>query len=192
MGSVPAVFERRRILGLTVLLSVGLLALPAAAQQATRGQMERDLAGFEEGPADAVVRTWGVEAPGALMAIGNDAAVMPHVRQRAVFALRHFGQRPAVGDYLRALAQVPRQDLFLLRAALDALVLGCADLATAGTFLADARVEVRDGAAWALARSPAAGARTLLTERLRVERDETVRRTITEALQGAAGLRATH
>ncbi len=174
------------------LLSAWMLACPAAAQQATRAQMEHDLAGFEEGPDEAAVRSWGAEAPAALMAIGNDASAPPHVRQRAVYALRHFRQRPAVRDYLRALAAVPGQGIFLLRAALDALVLGFDDLPTAAGFLADARVEVRDGAAWSLARSTNPSARSLLAERLRVERDETVRRTITDALQSSAPLRATH
>jgi hypothetical protein len=154
--------------------------------------MEPDLAGCEEGPDEAAVRSWGAEAPGALMAIGNDAAAPPHVRQRAVYALRHFRQRPAVRDYLRALAAVPGQGIFLLRAALDALVLGFDDLPTAAGFLADARVEVRDGAAWSLARSTSPAARALLSERLRVERDETVRRTLTDALQSSASTRATH
>ena len=174
------------------LLSAWVLACPAAAQQSTRAQVEHDLAGFEQGPDDAAVRSWGPEAPATLMAIGNDAAAAPHVRQRAVFALRHFSQRTAVRDYLRALATVPGQGLFLLRAALDALVLGCGDLATASAFLADERVDVRDGAAWALARSGASAARAILTERLRVERDETVRRTIADALQSTAPVRATH
>jgi len=174
------------------LLSAWMLACPAAAQQSTRAQMEHDLAGFEQGPDAAAVRSWGAEAPGALMAIGNDAAAAPHVRQRAVFALRHFSQRVAVRDYLRALATVPGQGLYLLRAALDALVIGFEDLSVSAGFLADPRVEVRDGAAWSLARSPGAAARSLLTERLRVERDETVRRTIADALQSTAPVRATH
>jgi hypothetical protein len=192
VGSVAAVSARRRILGLTLLLSAGALACPAAAQQATRPQVEHDLGGFEQGPDDAAVRAWGADGPAVLMAIGNDPAAAPHVRQRAVFALRYFGPRAAVRDYLRALATVPGQGLFLLRAALDALVLGCGDLATASAFLADERVDVRDGAAWALARSGASAARAILTERLRVERDETVRRTLTDALQSSAAARAVH
>jgi len=174
------------------LLSAWMLACPAAAQQSTRAQMEHDLAGFEQGPDDAAVRSWGAEAPSTLMAIGNDAAAAPHVRQRAVFALRHFSQRTAVRDYLRALATVPGQGLFLMRAALDALVIGFDDLSVSAGFLADPRVEVRDGAAWSLARSPSASARALLTERLRVERDETVRRTIAEVLRSTAPVSATH
>jgi HEAT repeat protein len=186
------VLARRRILGLTALLSALSMACPAAAQQATRAQVEHDLAGFEQGPDDAAVRAWGADAPALLMTIGNDPAAPPHVRQRAVFALRHFAPRPAVRDYLRALTAVPEQGLYVLRAALDALVMGGGDVATAAGFLDDARVEVRDGAAWALARTSLPAARTALTARLRVERDETVRRTIADALAASAATRAVH
>lgn len=165
------------------LLSASTLACPAAAQQVTRAQLEHDLGGYEQAPDEAAVRAWGADAPLLLMTIGNDPEAAPHVRQRAIYALRVFGARPGVKDYLRALAAVPGQGLFVLRAALDALVVGCNDVATAGGFLADPRVEVRDGAAWALARSTQPAARALLTERLRVERDETVRRTLGDALQ---------
>lgn len=172
-----------------VLLSACMAACPAAAQQVTRAQIEHELGGIEQAPDDATVRQWGSDGPAVLMAIGNDPAAAPHVRQRAVYALRLFGARPGVKEYLRALAGVPGQGLYVLRAALDALVVGCNDVATAGGFLGDARVEVRDGAAWSLARSTNPAARGLLAERLRVERDETVRRTLTDALQGAP---ATH
>jgi HEAT repeat protein len=184
------VSARRRILGLTALLSTSALACPAAAQQATRAQVEHDLAGFEQGADDATVRAWGADAPALLMTIGNDPNEPAHVRQRAVFALRHFAQRPAVRDYLRALAAVPEQGLYVLRAALDALVMGGGDVATAAGFLDDPRVDVRDGAAWALARTSNPAARVALSARLRVERDETVRRTISDAL--AAATRTTH
>lgn len=192
MASVRPVSARRRILGLTVLLSAWTLACPAVAQQATRVQMEHDLAGFEQSPDEATVRSWGADAPAVLMSIGNDPAAALHVRQRAVFALRLFGARAPVRAYLRAIATVPGQGLFLLRAALDALVIGCDDLATSAAFLADPRVDVRDGAAWSLVRSPRAEARALLTERLRVEPDETVRRTIADGLQAMAPVRAAH
>lgn len=169
-----------------MLLSASVLACPAAAQQVTRAQVEHDLGGFEQAPSDAMVRGWGAEAPAMLMTIGNDPQAAPHVRQRAVYALRLFGARPGVKEYLRALAAVPGQGLYVLRAALDALVVGCNDVATAGGFLADGRAEVRDGAAWALARSTNPAARTLMADRLRVERDETVRRTLGDALQGGS------
>ena len=177
---------------MTLLLSACALACPAAAQQATRAQVEGDLAGVEQGPDAAAVRAWGADGPAVLMAIGNDPGVAPHVRQRAVFALRHYGARPAVREYLRALAQVPGQGLFVLRAALDALVLGCDDLATAAGFLGDPRADVRDGAAWALVRATKVEARALLAERLRVERDETVRRTITDGLRSMPAAGAAH
>lgn len=168
-----------------VLLSACVAACPAGAQQLTRAQVEHELGGIEQAPDDATVRQWGAGAPAVLMAIGDDPAAAPHVRQRAVFALRLFGARPGVKEYLRALAAVPGQGLYVLRAALDALVVGCNDVATAGGFLGDPRSEVRDGAAWSLARSTNPAARGLLAGRLRVERDETVRRTLTDALQGA-------
>lgn len=168
-----------------VLLSASVLACPAAAQQVTRAQIEHDLGGYEQAPSDATVRGWGAEGPAVLMTIGNDPEAAPHVRQRAVYALRLFGARPGVKEYLRAIAAVPGQGLYVLRAALDALVVGCNDVATAGAYLADSRSEVRDGAAWALSRSTNPAARALMAERLRVERDETVRRTLGEALQGA-------
>lgn len=155
-----------------------------AAQQApTREAMALELGGFEHEPDVATVRGWGASGAATLMALGNDPQALPHVRHRALHALRAFSTVPAVRDYLRRVASLPQQELFTLRASLDALVEGFDDVAFVARFLADPRADVRDGAAWSLSRSSSPAARTALQDRLARETDEAVRRTVTDALQ---------
>lgn len=155
----------------------------AAQQPPTREALALELGGFEREPDVAAVRAWGAQGAASLMALGNDPQAQPHVRQRALHALRAFTAQPAVRDYLRRVASLPQQELFTLRAALDALVEGFDDVAFVARFLGDARADVRDGAAWSLSRSAAPAAATALRERLAREPDEAVRRTLGDALQ---------
>ncbi len=145
--------------------------------------MVRLLSGFEHGPELDTTRNWGAAATRTLMDIAGDASALPHVRVRALYALRAFpGELPA-RDFLRVVANDTARPLLFRRAAFDALAEGFADVETLARWLRDPASDVRDGAAWAMARVHTALARTALEVALRTERDETVRITLRTALQ---------
>lgn len=162
----------------------GLLASPlcAWADPVTRASVEGALRGYEQSADLAAVRAWGAPGAALLMEISRDPDALIATRARALHALRAFGADLRVRDHLRATAAAPSQDLFLLRASLDALIEGFGDVTAVSRYLSDARADVRDGAVWSLASSPDPAARAALRERLRFETDPGVRATITEAL----------
>ncbi len=160
-----------------------LLASPALrADPPTRDVVVRELSGFETAPTVAAVRAWGTPGATLLMDIANDPSALHHVRARAVHALRAFNTSVPIHAFLRAFAAAPNQGLFLLRAALDAMVEGFDDVPEVSRYLRDARVDVRDGAAWSLSQSTSAAARAALDAALRTETDPTVRATLQRAL----------
>ncbi len=181
--SVPAAVKNlRSCVAGTILL--GLLASPLAARAdpVTRASVEGALRGYEQGADLATVRSWGGPGAALLMEISRDPDALIATRARALHSLRAFGTDLRVRDHLRATAAAPSQDLFLLRASLDALVEGFGDVTSASRYLSDPRSDVRDGAVWSLASSTDPAAHAALRERLRVEADPGVRATITEAL----------
>ncbi len=162
----------------------GLIAVSgvSSADPVTRASVEGSLGGYEQGVDVATVRSWGSEGASILIAISRDPSLLFAVRARALHALRAFAGDVRVRDHLRATAADPTQSLFLVRASLDALTEGFDDVAEVSRYLSDARVDVRDGAAWSLAASTNPAARAALRDRLRVESDPGVRATITDAL----------
>jgi hypothetical protein len=158
----------------------------AYADPVRRTEIEAALSSFEGEPAVADVRAWGPQGRTFLLELARDPRAFAHVRTRAVHALRAFEGDAAARQFLRDTAAFPAQELFMLRAALDALIEGFGDVAAVARFLNDPRVEVRDGAAWSLARSRDPAARAALTAQLRVEADPTVRDTLTRALGDAS------
>lgn len=167
-------------------LGGALYTANAAADPITRAEVVDSLGGFEHAPDASAVRAWGTTGASHLMSVANDAALPLHVRVRAVHALRVHGAMAPVRTFLRALAGVSGQNLFLLRASLDALVEGFNDTAEVARYLVDPRVDVRDGAAWSLAASRDPAARAALSARLSVETDANVRLTLTTALRNGA------
>ncbi len=174
-----------RILGIAVTLAAVSLGAAASAQTPSRAVVERALSGFEHAPDADTLRAWGPGGAQPLMEVAADAAVIPATRARALHALARWGSDAGVRAFLEATARRDGQSLLLLRASLDALVEGCGDLLTAGSFLDDGRPEVRDAAAWALQRTADPAARALLAVRLRSEQDPVVRRTLSDALRPA-------
>jgi hypothetical protein len=181
--SVPAAVKNLRSAVAGVILC-GLLAgaSNASADPLTRAAVERALGGYEHDADLATVRAWGAEGATLLIEVSRDNGLVVATRARALHALRAYGSDLRVRDHLRAMAATPTQDLFLLRASLDALIEGFDDVSEARRYLSDARVDVRDGAVWSLAASTNPAARVALRERLQVETDAGVRATITEAL----------
>ncbi len=167
---------------LSVASALSLSPRVASADPVSRAVVERSLGGFEQGVDLASARAWGSAGAEHLMAIARDTDAVVAVRARALHALRAYPESSAVRAFLRATAGAPGQDVFLLRACLDALVEGFDDVAEASRYLADGRADVRDGAVWSLAASRNPAARAALRERLRVEADAAVRATITDAL----------
>lgn len=190
---VPLRTIRGWLLGGLLVLTPMLLPCVAQAQTVTEAQVAQALSGFEEAPGLQELRAWGPEGALHLMRLGASEQSLPHVRVRAVYALRAFPLLPGVRDYLRAIAEDATAGLFLRRAAMDALVEGLGDVQRVAGLFRDPRADVRDGVAWALSRAlggalggaPGAAARAALAARLRVEPDETVRSTLRLALQRA-------
>lgn len=184
--NLPARMRRALITGaaFTLLSFAGIRGAHAQNQTAppSRAEMIELLSGVEHEPALATVRAWGPPASRLLMELASDTTTLPHARVRAVHALRAFASAD-VHSFLRVFAATADHDVFLERAAFDALIEGFDDVADVARYLRDPSVDVRDGAAWALSQSRSAGARTALTAALRTESDPTVRQTITAALQ---------
>lgn len=180
-GRVPPAVKNPRSALAGVLVAALSYASVAGADPITRAEVERALQGYEQGASVDTVRAWGSAGVRALIAVSRDADQVIAVRARALHALRAFSADADARAHLRAVA-ASDADLFLVRASFDALVEGFDDVATVARFLADPRVDVRDGAAWSLAASRNPEARTALRDRLRVETDVTVRRTLTDAL----------
>lgn len=164
-------------------LGAALATANVNADPITRGEVIDSLGGFEHAPDTSAVRAWGATGAAHLMSVANDVALPLHVRVRAVHALRAYGTMVPVRTFLRALAGVTGQNLFILRASLDALVEGFNDTVEVARYLADPRVDVRDGAVWSLAASRDPAARSALAARLAVETDANVRLTLTTALR---------
>lgn len=181
--SVPAAVKNLRIAVAGAILC-GLLAgaSNASADPVTRATVEGALGGYEHDVDLATVRAWGAEGATLLIEVSRDAGLVVATRARALHALRAYGTDLRVRAHLRAVAAAPTQDVFLLRASLDALIAGFDDVDEARRYLSDARADVRDGAVWSLAASANPAARVALRERLQVETDAGVRATITEAL----------
>jgi hypothetical protein len=170
---------------LSVASALSLSPRSAAADPVSRADVERALSGYEQSVDVAAASAWGPAGAAHLMAIARDADAVVAVRARALHALRAFPGSAPVRAFLLSTAASPSQDVFLLRASLDALVEGFDDVAEASRYLADARVDVRDGAVWSLGASRNPAARAALRDRLRVEPDAGVRATITDALSRA-------
>ncbi len=164
-------------------LGAALFTANVHADPITRAEVVDSLGGFEHAPDVSAVRAWGATGASHLMSVANDTALPLHVRVRAVHALRADGAMLPVRTFLRALAGVTGQNLFILRASLDALIEGFNDTVEVARYLADPRVDVRDGAAWSLAASRDPAARTALSARLAIETDANVRLTLTTALR---------
>lgn len=171
-----------RWLGLLV-ASACLLPVPAQADPPTRADLVRLLSGFERGPEVDTMRNWGPVAMRSLMVLANDALALPHVRVRALYALRAFPGELSAREFLRGVAGDTSRPLLFRRAAFDALAEGFADVETLSRWLRAPASDVRDGAAWAMARVHSPTARAALETALRSERDETVRITLRTALQ---------
>jgi hypothetical protein len=171
----------------TLTLTWALAAVPgvAVAQGLTEAQVAEALSGYEDAPTAQELQAWGPTGALHLMQLGASETALPQVRVRAVYALRVFPALPGVRDYLRAIAEDGAAGLFLRRAAMDALVEGLGDVLRVAGLFRNPRADVRDGVAWALSRSTSPTARALLSARLRVEPDETVRGTLRQVLQRA-------
>ncbi|MEI8258011.1 MAG: HEAT repeat domain-containing protein [Deltaproteobacteria bacterium] len=163
--------------------SACLLPVPAWADPPARADMITLLSGFERGPEIDALRNWGAASTRTLMDIAEDARALPHVRVRALYALRAFPGELSARDFLRVVANDVARPLLLRRAAFDALAEGFADVETLARWLRDPASDVRDGAAWAIARVHTPVAHAALEVALRTERDETVRITLRTALQ---------
>lgn len=179
--------SRKTLLAAVLIAGTATGRVAHADPQVSRAVVAAELAGFEHAPDAATVRGWGGDGVRWLQSLASDATALHHVRLRAVYALGHFGadarEGRGVRTFLRAFAAAPGQGLFLQRAALDALVEGFDDVATVAGYLRDPRDDVRDGAAWALARSRSSAARAALATALQTEPDPNVRLTLATALQ---------
>lgn len=171
---------RHTILAASLCAATALVAAPASAQTVPRAVMVEALSAWESEPSPAVVRGWGDGAPEALIALAESDDLDAHAQVRAVHALRAFGASTRAHAWLRAVASRGPVGLFFLRAALDALIEGFDDVDAVAPRLSDPDPAVRDGAAWALSRSPSARARAAVEARLAVEGDANVRRTLSE------------
>lgn len=170
------------------LCAASLLATAtASAQTPSRQAMIDVLSGWEAEPSVATVRSWGERAPEALISVAESAEVDTHARVRAVHALRAFPGSERARSWLRSVAARRPVELFFLRSALDALIEGFDEVEPVAARLSDPDPAVRDGAAWALSRSPSARARAAAEQRLAVEADENVRRTLSTVVRAPRG-----
>lgn len=169
----------------SLVLSLLTLAAPAAAQQApTQAAVTRALSGFEEQPDVASVRAWGAAVIPVLAAVIDDGDAIIAVRARAAYALRAFGADPAARATLQRVASDDTANVFIRRAAIDALVDGGADVSAVAPQLSAADPDVRTGAVLALSRARQVSlARAALDARARIEVDASVRARITETLR---------
>lgn len=168
-----------------VALCFVLLAAPAAAQQApARSEIVRALSGFEEQPELVTVRGWGPGVIPVLAAVVDDAGEMVAVRARAAYALRGFASRPDARAVLQRVAADESGNLFVRRAAIDALVDGGDELGPVTALLASPDLDLRAGVVTALARArQVALARSALAARAGVEPDPSLRARIAETLR---------
>lgn len=164
---------------------VTALSFPAAAQQVpARDALVASLSGFESQPDEATVRAWSEGVVPALASIIHDDEVMVAARARAAYALRVFSTNTAAMTLLRSLAGDSSANLFVRLAAINAIVDGGAALNPVTAQLAASDIDVRTGAAAALARARDHGAaRAALTARMRVETDANVRHRLEDSLR---------
>jgi hypothetical protein len=169
------------VLGFCLLLS----ATAASAQQVpSRAAVTQALSGFEEQPDVATVRAWGAAAVSVLAAVIDDEDAIIGVRARAAYALRAFVGDLAARAVLQRVAADTRANLFVRRAAIDALIDGGDDVATVSAQLGAADPEVRTGAVIALGRSrQRTAARAALDARSRAETDPSIRQRVAESLR---------
>lgn len=156
-----------------------------SAQAAPSHERVREmLSGIEDVPSDADWRRLGDGVLPVLIDLSDDTSQPPYVRLRAVGATGAF-PRAAVRVFLLAVARVEGQSDLLVREALVTLAraFGSAAVGDLVPFLRHDEVVVRDAAARSLGTIGGSAATRALHERLRVERDDTVRRTIERALR---------
>lgn len=168
-----------------LVLSLLVLASPVAAQQVpTQAAVTRALSGFEEQPDASSVRAWGVGVIPVLAAVIDDGDAIIAVRARAAYALRAFGAEPGARAILQRVAADEGANVFIRRAAIDALIDGGDAVSAVTPLLTAPDPDVRAGAVLALARSRQVSvARAALDARSRVERDASVRVHIAETLR---------
>ena len=169
----------------SLVLSLLVFAAPAAAQQVpTQAAVTRALSGFEEQPDAATVRGWTPGVIPVLAAVIDDVDAVVAVRARAAYALRAFGAEPGARAILQRVAADEGANVFIRRAAIDALIDGADAVSAVTPLLTALDPDVRAGAVLALARSRQVSlARAALDVRVRVERDASVRAHIAETLR---------
>ena len=172
--------------GAAVLIVLSTLAPGLATAQAvpSRERVREMLSGIEDAPTDADWRRLGDGVLPVLIDLGDDTSQPPYVRLRAVGATGAF-PRAAVRTFLLAVARVEGQSDLLVREAVVTLAraFGGAAIEDLAPFLGHDEAVVRDAAARSLGTIGGAAATRALRQRLRVERDDTVRRTIERALR---------
>lgn len=153
------------------------LSLPALAEVPTIEEVVAIFSGIEQTAPEPVVRAWGPNAIATLTRLAEDPARPEFVRARATTALRVFAPSPAAHTALLRLANASSPHPLVLRAALTVLASDFADLSLAQRMLRAASSETREGAVWALSRSPLTAAREALLRGQVTERDPAVRAT---------------
>lgn len=169
-----------------VLTAFAVLAPALASAQAppSRERVRAMLSGIEHTPSDADWQRLGDGVLPVLMDLYNDTSQPPYVRLRAMGATGAF-PRGAVRTFLLAVARVEGQSDLFVREAVVTLARGFGSAAVRDLvpFLAHHEDVVREAAARSLGRVGGSTAARALRERLRVERDSTVRRAIERALR---------
>lgn len=168
------------IASFTFLAAFGFATSSASATPPSRDRVRELLSGFEGGASHATWAALGEEALPVIIDVYNTTSEAPFVRMRAVSAAANFPTE-ATRTFLRTVANQHAQSELMIREAITAMTRAFGESATADVlpFLNHSSATVRLGTVRALATLRTATVTHALRERLRTERDASVRAEIT-------------